>query len=256
MIAHIIDNRVGEPDTDLMPPHIDHHDHKNFPYELRRIKAIKGYGMDRTGLPRCLEAIATDFNHRFGDNITSGNIILATGGRGAMTSAALRVRGKMLRAGHDFTPKVLLMQPGYNLFEKQYEGLSWKFTHVNIANAKNDDERLALIKQSLDKETLMLPICSPNNPDGKIYSEYFLKGILKLMLEFPRLHITYDAIYAPIVRGPNVKVPNIFTLCGNDELRSRIFVADALSKSYALACGASRVADKLAGSADQRDAGI
>lgn len=241
MVAEVkINNTVGTPDTRFIPPHI-RYNNSAFPLELKTtIAEVDDYGHDRPGIPRCRDAIADDFNRRYGTNIKGQNVILTTGGRAAMSSAALRIAGKHRRRGNLYNPKgqlympkVLLMQPGYNLFQTQLEGFGYEMRFVNISGL-NDEQKLAAIRRRMDEQVLLLPICSPNNPDGQIFSEYFLNGVLKLMTEFPRLNVVYDSIYAPIIREPGIKVPNIFAMAaGNEELQSRIYVVDALSKSYA-----------------------
>lgn len=223
----IIDNRVGEPDLDFIPPHIRI---GNLSPELRAIAKL-GYDLDRRGMKRTLNAIAKDFNEKNNSNITEANIVLATGARAAASSAILRVLGNVRRREIGILPTVLLMQPGYNLYEKQFEGFGCKLDFVNIANAKSDEERLQLVRDNLTHETLFLPICSPNNPTGEIFSEEFLKGLLGLLDEFENLHIINDSIYDRILRDPAAKVPNVFALA-NETQRKRVYETNALSKAY------------------------
>ena len=86
----IIDNRVGEPDLSLIPPHLLP---GKLPAELYLLSEL-GYSLDRRGMHRCLVAIANDFNLKNHAEITEANVVLAAGARSAATSAILRVLGK------------------------------------------------------------------------------------------------------------------------------------------------------------------
>lgn len=220
MNKHIIDNRVGEPDTDFIPPHLRV---GRLPKELHPLTEY-GYSLDRRGIHQCLDAIADDFNFKNNSDIGEENIVLASGARAAASSAILHIMTKF--SGR----KVLLMQPGYNLYHTQFEGFGFKVVTLNIRNA-DTKTRLKLIRDKLDNEVLFLPICNPNNPTGEIYSEEFLRGLLALSDEFPNLHIINDSIYDRVVRDSTIHPPNIFALA-NKKQRKKVFEVNALSKFY------------------------
>ncbi len=219
-MQQIIDNRVGEPDTDFIPEYLRI---GNLPKQLHHHTEY-GYSLDRRGIHETLDAIAKDFNHKNNSNITEANIVLSSGARSAASSAILHIMAKF--PGR----KVLLIQPGYNLYENQFKGFGFTCDFVNISGA-TDAERLKLIEKNLTAETLFLPLCNPNNPTGEVYSSNFLKGILKLLHKFPNLHVINDSIYDRVVRDQTIHPPNIFALATHDE-RKRVFEVNALSKFY------------------------
>ncbi len=220
MAKDIIDNRVGEPDTDFIPPHLRV---GKLPVSLHHLTEY-GYSLDRRGIHHCLEAIAVDFNFKNNSNITEANIVLASGARAAASSAILHAMGK--HKGR----KVLLVEPGYNLYRTQFEGFGFTCESVNI-DKLDTQKRLQAIKAKLSDEVLFLPLCNPNNPTGEIYSEEFLRGILELLGQFPHLHIINDSIYDRVVRDNTIHPPNIFALANPTE-RKRVFEVNALSKFY------------------------
>lgn len=220
MTPLIIDNRVGEPDTDFIPPHLRI---GNLPKELHHHTEY-GYSLDRRGIHHCLEAIAADFNFKNNSDIGEENIVLASGARAAASSAILHVMSNYKGR------KVLLVEPGYNLYKTQFEGFGFKSTAINI-DGMDTKTRIEHIREKLDDEVLFLPLCNPNNPSGEIYSEEFLRGLLGLLHEFPNLHIINDSIYDRVVRDSTIHPPNIFALASMDE-RKRVFEVNALSKFY------------------------
>jgi len=221
MQGHIIDNRVGEPDTDFIPPHLRV---GKLPESLHHLTEY-GYSLDRRGIHASLEAIAHDFNFKNNSNITEANIVLTSGARAAASSAILHVMTKY--PGR----KVLLIQPGYNLYRTQFEGFGFTSEFVSFIGVDDTEKRLELLRASLSDEVLFLPLCNPNNPTGEIYSEEFLRGILRLLHEFPNLHVINDSIYDRVVRDSTIHPPNIFALANAKE-RKRVFEVNALSKFY------------------------
>ena len=224
----IIDNRVGEPDLSLIPPHLLP---GKLPAELYLLSEL-GYSLDRRGMHRCLEAIAADFNRKNNSDITEANVVLAAGARSAATSAILRVLGKTRRLKTNIKPKVLLIQPGYNLYHTQFEGFGCDIDFVNLSKAQTDAGKIELITEKLDKNVLFLPLCNPNNPTGEIYSKNFLQALLELLNNFPNLHIINDSIYDRIIRRPDLPPANLFALA-NKVQRKRVFDVNGLSKFYA-----------------------
>ena len=172
-----------------------------------------------------MQAIARDFNFKNNSNITEANIVLASGARAAASSAILHVMTKYPGRG------VLLMQPGYNLYQTQFKGFGFKPQFVNFSHIEKTGDRMELLRRNLNSDILFLPLCNPNNPTGEIYSEEFLRGLLGLLHEFPQLHIINDSIYDRVVRDSSIHPPNIFALA-NAEERKRVFEVNALSKFY------------------------
>jgi aspartate/methionine/tyrosine aminotransferase len=129
-------------------------------------------------------------------------------------------------------PRALLLKPGYNLYDNQLIDLGFELDKVALPKAASDDEKLALIKAAITPDTVILPITNPNNPTGEIYSEKFLRGLLGLIDEFPRLNIINDAVYDHILRVGVAKPVNIFAL-GNNIEKKRVFEVNSLAKAYA-----------------------
>jgi aspartate aminotransferase len=156
---------------------------------------------------------------------------MADGARAAASVVVLYLRNKALKLGITH-PRVLLLKPGYNLYDNQFIDLGFVIDKVNLPKDASDEEKLELIKKAITPETVILPITNPNNPTGEIYSEKFLRGLLGLIDEFPNLNIINDAVYDHILRAGVAKPTNIFAL-GNNAEKKRVFEVNSLAKAYA-----------------------
>ncbi len=229
-MADEINNIVGEPDLDLIPQNILP---GKLPPEVLALIEY-GYSIDRQGLPMALKTVAdyyNGFNNLKGSQaIKPEQIIMADGARSAASVILIYLINYYEDNGITW-PRALLIKPGYNLYDEQFEDLGYGVDLVSVPENLNDDEKIDTIRRAIKPDTCILPITNPNNPTGEIYSEKFLQGLLGLLEEFPQLNIINDAVYDHIYRHETKKPVSIFTIA-NASQRKRVFEVNSLAKSY------------------------
>ena len=226
-MTDVIDNRVGEPDLRLIPENILP---GKLPQEVMQLMEF-GYSIDRQGLHATLKAVADYFNKYNNANVKPDQVIMADGARAAASVVALYLRNKYLKLGIK-EPRVLLLKPGYNLYDNQFVDLGFVIDKVVLPKDASDEQKLELIKKAITPETIILPTTNPNNPTGEIFSEKFLRGLLTFLDEFPNLNIINDTVYDHILRKGITNPMNMFALATDAE-RKRVFEVSSLAKSYA-----------------------
>jgi aspartate aminotransferase len=88
------------------------------------------------------------------------------------------------------------------------------------------------ITQHVSSYTKAIILNSPNNPTGVVYSENFIKDIVRFCEE-EDLYLILDDLYHRLVFD-GVKVPNVYSFAKELDENSKIIVANGVSKQYAM----------------------
>ncbi len=88
------------------------------------------------------------------------------------------------------------------------------------------------IKNKINNKTKAIIINSPNNPSGEVYSENFIKEIVKIS-EQNDIYIIMDDIYHQLIFD-NIKKANPFNYITTDIENSKIIIINGVSKAYAM----------------------
>ncbi|KAA9155998.1 aminotransferase class I/II-fold pyridoxal phosphate-dependent enzyme [Amycolatopsis acidicola] len=87
------------------------------------------------------------------------------------------------------------------------------------------------LRESITDRTKWLVLNTPNNPTGAVYGEAELEALAGVLRAHPRISVLCDEIYDEINFGTR-PVPSLVTVA--PDLRERIFLANGVSKAYAM----------------------
>ncbi len=88
------------------------------------------------------------------------------------------------------------------------------------------------IKKAITDKTKAIIINSPNNPSGEVYSEEFIKEIVKIS-EHNDIYVIMDDIYHQLIFD-DIKKANPLDFISGDFENSRIIIINGVSKAYAM----------------------
>lgn len=232
----VIDNRLGIPDPALVPYHVMSH---LLPKDIIDKYHETGYLATNYGSIGAREAVInkliSDNNSLQNNNeLSAENVIITSGTTHAQTCAAQFVKAKY---SHISSPEILLVKPGYNLYEPQVKELGFtihpiKANHLlSLENNNYETELFKLIENNITPQTTLFILTDPDNPTGRIYSNEFKRNVLTLLDRHEQLNIISDTVYSDIKRSKNRINDTLFSLA-NPTQQERVFEVNALSKTF------------------------
>lgn len=216
--VHVIHLNIGQPDIKTPKEALD---------------AIKSYGDDiiAYGLSEGeveLRRKLVDYYRSFGaDDITEDDIIITTGG-----SEAIQFTFMTLCDPYD---EFIIPEPYYTNVAT-FSSIAM-VNLVPVTSRMENDFALPPIEEfekKINKKTMGIILCSPNNPTGHIYSEVELLSILELCRKHD-IFLVVDEVYREFCYD-EMKFTSILSF---KEYSDRIICVDSFSKRFSM-CG-SRV---------------
>lgn len=214
---HVIHLNIGQPDIKT-------------PQEA--IKAVQAYdeplipyGASEGELP--LRQALAEYYHRNGVEISLDDIIITTGGSEAIQFAFMSLC--------DPYDEIIIPEPFYTNVS----------TFANIAMVKlvpvtsNIEDAFVLpsldaFRAKINKKTMGILLCSPNNPTGHVYTKKELKGLLELCKEND-IFLIVDEVYREFCYDGK----HFTSVLSFPEYADRVICIDSFSKRFSM-CG-SRV---------------
>lgn len=204
--THVIHLEIGEPDFDT-PECI----------KEAAVKAIRDGFTHYThslGIMELREAVAADFEKRYGVNISPENIIISSGTSPAM----LMIFAALLDQGDE----VILSNPHYACYPNFVKFYGGRPVFVNVDEEDGFQYRPEAVQENLSGRTKAVFINSPSNPTGTLLSEKRMKRLA----EISPLIIS-DEIYHGLVYGSERERSIL-------EFTDRAIVINGFSKLYAM----------------------
>ncbi|MBY0532966.1 MAG: pyridoxal phosphate-dependent aminotransferase [Xanthobacteraceae bacterium] len=210
----IVSLGIGQPDFPT-PPHIVE----------AAIKALRdghhGY-TPATGITPLREAIAADFNKRFGVEVSPGNIAVVPGGKITMFAAILMFG--------EPGAEILYPDPGFPIYRSMIEFTGAKPVPIPVREengfAFSAEEALSLITP----KTRLIILNSPANPTGGVTPKSEVDKFVAGMDKHPNVAIMSDEIYDQMVYDGEKHV----CLLTYPSIRDRLILLNGWSKTYAM----------------------
>lgn len=211
----ILDLTVGEPDFDT-PANI----------KEAAIAALRNGETKYTavaGTPALQAAIIHSMESRTGVRYTPDRITIGGGAKQVIFTAFMASLGEgdevVIPAPYWVSyPDMVLANEGMPVIVECGEDTGFKLTPESLANALTDRSKWLILN-------------TPSNPTGAVYSAEELRGLARVLADFPQVHVLTDEIYDEIYFGTERPA----CLLGvAPELEGRILMVNGVSKSYAM----------------------
>ena len=211
----ILDLTVGEPDFDT-PANI----------KDAAIAAVRNGETKYTavaGTPALQAAIIHSMESRSGVRYTTDRITIGGGAKQVIFTAFMA----SLAEGDEVVipapywvsyPDMVLANEGTPVIVDCGEDTGFKLTPELLAAALTDRSKWLILN-------------TPSNPTGAVYTAEELRGLARVLAEFPKVHVLTDEIYDEIYFGPERPA---CLLRVAPELDGRVLMVNGVSKSYAM----------------------
>ena len=211
----IIDLTVGEPDFDT-PDYIKHAAIAAIDSGMTKYTAVNG-------IPALRKAIMERTLDRTGERYTDAEITIGGGAKQVIFLA--------LMASLNDGDEVIVPTPywvSYPDMVSVHGGVT-----VIVECTESDGFLLSArqLRDAVTTRTKWLILNSPSNPTGAVYSRSELEELANVLDEHPNVNILCDEIYDQIA-FTDTPVPSLVSVA--PRLRERVFVANGVSKTYAM----------------------
>ncbi len=211
----ILDLTVGEPDFDT-PANV----------KEAAIAAVRNGETKYTavaGTPALQAAIIHSMESRTGVRYTADRITIGGGAKQVIFTAFMASLGEgdevVIPAPYWVSyPDMVLANEGTPVIVECSEDTGFKLTPESLAAALTDRSKWLILN-------------TPSNPTGAVYTAEELRGLARVLADFPKVHVLTDEIYDEIYFGP--ERPACLLKVG-PELDGRVLMVNGVSKSYAM----------------------
>lgn len=173
------------------------------------------------GDPELVEAIQAYLMKRFGEDFSTRQIVVTTGGIGGLSS--------FFRTALNPDDEVLLLEPYFPPYKHLIEWVGGKATPVRTSFENGFMPTGEALAEAITPSTRVLLLNSPNNPTGAVIPAETLDGIARIALERDLLVLS-DEVYDRLLFD-GLTHESIWTRPG---MRERTVVVQSFSKSYAM----------------------
>ncbi len=211
----ILDLTVGEPDFDT-------------PVNIKEaaIAAVRNGETKYTavaGTPALQAAIIHSMESRTGVRYTPDRITIGGGAKQVIFTAFMASLGEgdevVIPAPYWVSyPDMVLANEGTPVIVECGEDTGFKLTPESLAAALTDRSKWLILN-------------TPSNPTGAVYTEEELRGLARVLADFPQVHVLTDEIYDEIYFGTERPA---CLLRVAPELDGRVLMVNGVSKSYAM----------------------
>ena len=189
------------------------------------IKAIKdgkhGY-TPSNGLPELREAVSQKIFNDYDVSVNPDNILITPGGKPVIFISALIFGGN--------GKEIIYPDPGFPIYRSMIKFSGASPVPLFLDEEDNFQINLDKLKNLITSKTSLIIINNPNNPTGSFMDIKKIDKIIKILEEYPNLHILSDEIYSKIIFD-DYKMP---TLLKYKNLHDRLVVLDGWSKTYCM----------------------
>ena len=173
------------------------------------------------GDPELVEAIQAYLMKRFGEDFSTRQIVVTTGGIGGLSS--------FFRTALNPGDEVLLLEPYFPPYKHLIEWVGGKATSVRTSFENGFMPTGQTLEEAITPSTRVLLLNSPNNPTGAVIPAESLNGIARIAVERDLLVLS-DEVYDRLLFD-GLTHQSIWTRPG---MRERTVVVQSFSKSYAM----------------------
>jgi aminotransferase len=173
------------------------------------------------GDPELVEAIQAYLRKRFGEDFSSRQIVVTTGGIGGLSS--------FFRTVLNPDDEVLLPEPYFPPYRHLIEWVGGKVTPVHTSFENGFIPTRKALEEAITPSTKALLLNSPNNPTGAVIPAETLDGIAHIAAERDLLVLS-DEVYDRLLFD-GLTHQSIWTRPG---MRERTVVVQSFSKSFAM----------------------
>jgi len=173
------------------------------------------------GDPELIEAIRRYLRERLGEDLSTGQIVVTTGGVGGLTSFFRTV----LNPGDE----VLLPEPYFPPYRHNIEWVGGKAVHVQTSFEHGFVPTPEALEAAITPHSKVLLLNSPNNPTGAVIPAETLDNIARIVLERDLLVLS-DEVYERLLFDGRTQ-ESIWKRPGMNE---RTAVVHSFSKSFAM----------------------
>jgi aspartate aminotransferase len=171
------------------------------------------------GSPELQHALATYTTAKYGRPTMSEEIVLTHGGSGGLAATMLA----LVNPGD----RILIPEPTYSLYADHAAMIGAEVIWVpNLADGSLDLDTL----QEQAADALMIILCNPGNPTGRVYPDSDLHRLEQLLQDNPNLLLLADEAYADITFDGGA-FTSALTLTG---ARDQVICCSTFSKTYAM----------------------
>lgn len=172
------------------------------------------------GLTSLREKIASYEATLFNEDISIDNVIITNGA----TEGLVLAMWTLLSEGDT----LIQQSPGYTLYGSQVTLAGGKVLTLDISNNAFQIDESAL-RNLVDNDTKAILLTSPNNPTGQVLNKESLDAVASVMRDYPNLYAILDDVYDVFVYDTK-----LHSMREYDDLRDRLIVVQAFSKSHAM----------------------
>lgn len=225
----IVSLSVGEPDFPVFP-HV----------EAAIVEALRKNATKYTnaaGTPELREAIADWMEKDCGVKYPVPQIVATAGAKQALYNAC--------QALLDEGDEAVIPNPYWVSYPEMVRLAGGKPVEMMLRPEDDWEPRADELQRVMSPRTRVVILGSPSNPTGAVWSEASLRGLAKVLVEFPKAVILSDDIYDKLVYG-KAKAVNLLRIA--PELTPRTVLINGCSKAYAMtglrlgwACGPQEI---------------
>jgi aspartate aminotransferase len=209
----VINLTVGEPDF-FTPPHVKEAAKKAVDENYSFYSAVNGY-------PELLKAIANKFKNENNLEYKPEQIIVSNGAKHSLANSIMCLI--------DPGDEVIIPAPYWVSYAELVKLAEGKNVILSTTLETNYKITPAQLEKAITPKTKALLLCSPSNPTGSLYSKEELKGLVEVLLKYPRIFVITDEIYEHInFVGKHVSIAEF------PEIKDRCVVINGVSKGYAM----------------------
>jgi aspartate aminotransferase len=225
----IVSLSVGEPDFPVFP-HVE-----QAIVEALRKNATKY--TNAAGTPELREAISDWMEKDTGVKYPVSQIVATAGAKQALYNAC--------QALLDEGDEAVIPNPYWVSYPEMVRLAGGKVVEMMLHAQDEWEPRPEELEKVMSPRTRVVMLASPSNPTGSVWSEKSLRGLVEVLLKYPKAVILADDIYDKLVYG-DAKAINLLRIA--PELVSRTVVINGCSKAYAMtglrlgwACGPQEI---------------
>jgi len=175
-----------------------------------------------SGIPELRSEVAKHLGKQTGQRFFESNVLISNGAKQATSNILVAILNK--------GDRVIIPVPYFTSHPIQVELAGGKPVLVKTEQKNDYQITKADLNKSLLPKTKAILITSPQNPTGSMYSKESLQVIADFVIKND-LWLISDEIYSDIVYAPSKFEPLLKFF---PKLKSRLFILNGFSKSYAM----------------------
>ncbi len=174
-----------------------------------------------SGIVELKQAVVDKYKKDFGVSYETGNIIISSGAKQALTNAIM--------ATCEEGDEVLIPVPAWVSYPEIVKLSGAKPIFIDAGADNNYKITPESLKAAITAKTKLLILCSPSNPTGVMYTEAEIRELGKIIKE-AGIYVIFDEIYEKLVYKNNKH----FSMTQIDDIRDQVISINGVSKSHAM----------------------